>query len=260
LLQLRQSEATAARRRVPLYLVDDTDGKTPKTGVTLTTGDIKISKNGGTPADHAGTITEVGQGLYTYEATAAELDTFGYLSAIVTKATVRTFHAMAQVVGFDPYAAIGGGGGATAAEVADAVWDEARTGHTTAGTFGFYLDAPVSGAGGAGPTAAEIADAVWDELLAGHAISGSTGAALTAASVSAPTAIQVADAILTRDWTAVSGEGARSVLNALRFLRNKWSITTGTLTVTKEDDTTAAWTAALTTQTAAQGITAVDPS
>ena len=32
----------------------------------------------------------------------------------------------------------------------DAIWDEARTGHTTAGTFGYYLDAPVSTAGGAG--------------------------------------------------------------------------------------------------------------
>lgn len=38
----------------------------------------------------------------------------------------------------------------TAAQIADAVWDEARTGHTTAGTFGYYLDAPVSTAGGGG--------------------------------------------------------------------------------------------------------------
>jgi hypothetical protein len=36
----------------------------------------------------------------------------------------------------DDIAAIDAGGGATAAEVADAVWDEATAGHTTAGTFG----------------------------------------------------------------------------------------------------------------------------
>jgi hypothetical protein len=36
----------------------------------------------------------------------------------------------------------------TAGAIADAVWDEARTGHTTAGTFGYYLDAQVSTAGG----------------------------------------------------------------------------------------------------------------
>lgn len=36
----------------------------------------------------------------------------------------------------------------SAAAVADAVWDEARAGHTTAGTFGFYLDAAVSSISG----------------------------------------------------------------------------------------------------------------
>lgn len=41
-------------------------------------------------------------------------------------------------------------GYALSAAGVDAVWDEARAGHTTAGTFGYYLDAPVSTAGGAG--------------------------------------------------------------------------------------------------------------
>lgn len=36
----------------------------------------------------------------------------------------------------------------TAAVIADSVWDEVRTGHTTAGTFGFYLDAAISGISG----------------------------------------------------------------------------------------------------------------
>lgn len=46
----------------------------------------------------------------------------------------------------------------TAAAIADAVWDEARTGHTTAGTFGYYLDAAISGisGGGGGSTASDI--------------------------------------------------------------------------------------------------------
>lgn len=45
------------------------------------------------------------------------------------------------------------------AEIADAVWDEAQSGHTTAGTFGYNLDARVSaatGGGGGGATAAEV--------------------------------------------------------------------------------------------------------
>lgn len=75
-----------------------------------------------------------------------------------------------------------------------------------------------------------------------------------------PTANANADALLKRDWTAVSGEAARSVLNALRFLRNKWSVTTGTLTVTKEDDSTSAWTGTVTTDEAALPVTGNDPS
>jgi hypothetical protein len=56
----------------------------------------------------------------------------------------------------------------------------------------------------------------------------------------------IADAFLKRDWTGLTGEASRSVLNALRYLRNKWSISGSTLTVTKEDSATPAWTATLT--------------
>ena len=69
-----------------------------------------------------------------------------------------------------------------------------------------------------------------------------------------------ADALLKRDMSSVSSEAARSPLNALRFLRNKWSISSTTLTVTKEDDTTSAWTSSLTTDAAANPVTASDPS
>lgn len=70
----------------------------------------------------------------------------------------------------------------------------------------------------------------------------------------------VADALLKRDWSSVTGEAARSVLNALRLLRNKFSVSGSTLTVTKEDDTTSAWTAALTTDGSATPIVGVDPA
>ena len=70
----------------------------------------------------------------------------------------------------------------------------------------------------------------------------------------------VADAALKRDWTAVTGEASRSSLNALRILRNKWSVAAGTLTVTKEDDAATAYTAAVTSDAAAEPITAVDPT
>lgn len=68
-----------------------------------------------------------------------------------------------------------------------------------------------------------------------------------------------ADALLERDLTAVTGEASRSVLNALRFLRNKWSISGNTLTVYEEDDVTVAWTATL-SSAAGDPVTGSDPS
>jgi hypothetical protein len=65
-----------------------------------------------------------------------------------------------------------------------------------------------------------------------------------------------ADAILTRDWTAVSGEAAESLLNALRSMRNRWSISAGgILTVYKEDGTSIAWQRNVTSAPNADSIT-----
>lgn len=75
-----------------------------------------------------------------------------------------------------------------------------------------------------------------------------------------PTAIQNADALLNRDMSLVSDTIARSPLNALRFLRNKWSLSGTTLTVTKENDTTAAWTATVTAAPGADPISGSDPT
>lgn len=54
----------------------------------------------------------------------------------------------------------------------------------------------------------------------------------------------IADAILKRDWTEITGEATRSLLNAARSLLNKWTLTTGSAgyVVKKEDDSTTAWT------------------
>lgn len=74
-----------------------------------------------------------------------------------------------------------------------------------------------------------------------------------------PTATENADALLNRDMSAVSDTTARSPLNALRAIRNKTVISGGTLTVYEEDDTTSAWTSAITT-TAGNPISASDPT
>lgn len=69
----------------------------------------------------------------------------------------------------------------------------------------------------------------------------------------------IADAVLKRDWASVTGEAARSVLNALRSLRNKVIVSGATLTVYKEDDVTPAWAATVATDAAAEPITGVTP-
>lgn len=69
-----------------------------------------------------------------------------------------------------------------------------------------------------------------------------------------------ADDLLDRNMATGTDSGGRTVRNALRILRNKVSSAAGTLTVTKEDDSTSAWTAALTTDAAAEPIITVDPA
>lgn len=78
-----------------------------------------------------------------------------------------------------------------------------------------------------------------------------------------PTAVEIADALLDRDMSTGTDSGSatvRTVRQALRFLRNKWSVSGTTLTVTKENDTTASWTAQVTGTAGADPITASDPS
>lgn len=74
----------------------------------------------------------------------------------------------------------------------------------------------------------------------------------------APTAVENADALLGRNIAGGSSAG-RLVKDALRVLRNKVAISSGTMTVYQENDTDAAWTAEVTEDADADPITAVDP-
>lgn len=87
--------------------------------------------------------------------------------------------------------------------------------------------------------------------------------ALRAADINADVGQEFADAFLTRNLAGGSDAGfgldARSVANALRGIRNRREIAGGTLSVYRENDSTVAWTAAVTT-TAGNPITEVDPT
>jgi hypothetical protein len=107
------------------------------------------------------------------------------------------------------------------------------------------------------------ADKVWGSasraLTAGVTVttnSDKTGYALTAGERTS-----VADALLGRTLgSGGSAQDARTVEQALRILRNKWSISGSTLTVTTENDTTTAWTSAVTEAPGANPISGSNPT
>ena len=149
------------------------------------------------------------------------------------------------------------------AQIADAIWDESLSGHTTAGTTGkaisdietnvaaILVDTDeLQGDWTNGGRLDLILDAILDDT-------GTSGVVLTAAE-----RIAIADAILDRDMSTGTDSGSptvRTVRQALRANRNKVSISGGVMTVTKEDDSTTSWTAAITT-TAGDPISAIDPA
>ena len=173
----------------------------------------------------------------------------------------------------------------SAATIAGAVWDEAISGHLTAGTTGAKLNAAASAgdpwstalpgaysAGSAGFLVGTYLDAAISTRLATSGYTAPLSAAGTRTALglasanldtqldALPTATENADALLNRDMSAVSDTNSRSPLNALRHIRNKWSVSGTTLTVTKEDDTTSAWTSTLSTNASADPITGSDPA
>jgi hypothetical protein len=97
----------------------------------------------------------------------------------------------------------------------------------------------------------------------GGNVVGSVGSVTGAVALTSAERNSVADAILDRNMTTGTDSGSssvRTVRQALRFLRNKWQITSGTLTVYKEDDSTSSWTSTLTGTAGADPITTSDPA
>ncbi len=169
------------------------------------------------------------------------------------------------------------------------MWDVTLASHLTAGSTGFALNA----AGSAGDPWATAVPGAYSAGQAGYVLGTNLNATVSSrstyaggavasvtgnvggnvvGSVASVTAgvtltsgerISVADAVLTRDFGSVSPQPAlneRNALQALRFLRNAWSVAVATLTVFAEDDTTAAWTSNLTLNSGANPITGSDPT
>jgi hypothetical protein len=296
MFQVKQSEATAIRRRIPVLLVDITDGFTPETGVTAPT--INVSKNGATPASGAGTWAEIGNGQYYYEFTSGEVSDLGWIAVNIEKATVsRDYNAIVQVMAYDamdsvrlgltalPNAAAGAVGGLPTGDASGRV-----TVASNADKTGYSLTtAPL--------TSTQTADAVWNALLASYTTANSFGArivrtrstspsnevtitgsfhiaadvhelqpaVIVAADFDATALAAIADYLLLRKLDR-TGQGTgstsneRTVLSALRYLRNKIDISASTMTIFAEDDTTTAWTSTLSSTAGLNPVTGSDPA
>ena len=146
----------------------------------------------------------------------------------------------------------------TSSQIADAVWDEAQSGHTTAGTFGLYLDAAVSGVSTGGVSAADIADAVWDEALAGHVVAGSAGKALADAEADADAILTDTATTLPTQIGALNDPTAAAVATAVRSeLTTELARIDASITSREASGAAAAAAASLNDPTAAQVATAV---
>jgi hypothetical protein len=239
-------DVDAALAEVPvnvLPLIDDTDFKSIEGAVAFNAAGMALRWHFVTTAG-AYTVTSVtptsggdydwtdqgDSGVYTIEIPASggasinnDTEGFGWFTGVAT--------------GVLPWRGptIGFRAAATNNSLVDSTFD--KTGYTIA-------------VGGIGATAF-AAGAIDASAIAADAI-GASELAQAAAQ-------EVADEVLNRDLAGGGSGNTRNVRNALRALRNKVSIAAGTATICQEDDSTAAWTAAVTTA-AGNPISGVDPA
>jgi hypothetical protein len=160
---LRQS--TASQEIVIGRMVDATDGNTAETGLTIANTDIDIWKHGATTlADkNSGGGSHIAGGIYSAVLDATDTDTPGNLKLFVQVAGALAWEDSYVVLPANVYdsfilgtdlldinvSQFGGSAGTFASgipaasltasainSVADQVWDEAASGHVTAGSFG----------------------------------------------------------------------------------------------------------------------------
>ncbi len=158
-------------------------------------------------------------------------------------------------------------------KIADQVWDEViLSAHTTDNTTGKmagrlyhatqYLDAAITSRFATGATLAAVGSgAITSGSFAAGAIDAAAIAAdaIGASELAADGASEYADAFLGRNLHRGTS-GGRTVGQALMALRNKVSISAGTLTVTGENDSTTEWTATVATEAVTALVTSIDPA
>lgn len=132
----------------------------------------------------------------------------------------------------------------------------------TATGFSTHSAADVVTALGTGSTLTDCATATGFSTLDAAGVRTAVGMAsadLDTQLAALPTAAENADALIGRNIAGGSSTG-RLIKDVFRLLRNKVSISSGTMTVCEEDDSTPAWTATVTGTAGAAPVTTVDPA
>lgn len=287
---MKQRKQSSTTNPITFLLVSSSDHVTAVTGITPT---VTISKNGGSFASPSGAVSEIGNGWYAIAGNATDRNTTGDLLIHATGTGADPCDDRYSIVPWDPFdAAALGLTNLDAAISTRSTYAGADTSGTTTllsrlsstrATNLDNLDTTVSSrlatSGYTAPSTPPTVAAIRTEMDSNSTklanLDATVSSRLASGSYTAPdntsiTAIKaitdtlgltaIADALLKRDFSAVSGEASRSMLNALRAIRNKVSRSGSTITVTKEDDTASAWTATITTDATAAPITTVDPA
>lgn len=264
-------------------------GTTVKTATDVETDTADIQSR--LPAALVGGRIDANMGAISSDATAADnaeafFDGTGYAGTNNVIPTVTTLTNLPAITA--NWLTAAGIAADAGAEIADAVWDEALSGHLSAGSTGEALNAAGAagdpwttslpgayGAGSAGyiignnvnatissrasQTSVDTVDDFLDTEVAAIKAKTDLIPAAPAAVGDIPTAVQNADALLGRNVSGGSSTG-RTVKQAFHFIRNKWVVSGGTLTVYDTDDSTSSWTAAVTGTAGADPVTGSDPA
>ena len=181
---------------ISCILLDDSDFKTPE--LTIAAGSVTITycKEGGSSwsaKTAIGNWDEIGKGVYDITWSTTDLNTLGTFKFVVECTGCLNYYGAVRVVAkrVDDLNDID----------ADDVWDEPKAGHTTADTFGDYLDDEITSR--SSHTANNVRDAIlsdstpFDGADIDAAISSrsSHSAADVAALLNDPTVGEIADAV-----------------------------------------------------------------
>ena len=261
----------------------EVDGVDLRVDAAHASGDTKVMKDEGAEANTSNGFTDEGQ-TYSIVLTATEMQAARIKVIVVDSATkvwldvtltIETYGNASAQHAFDfdtassaqtgdSFARIGAAGASlTAINLPNQTMD--ITGDITgnlSGSVGSVTGAVGSVTGAVGSVTGAVGSVAGnvDGLVSGTVAGKTPAEAGDAMALTSDERDATATALLKLDWTGITGEASRSCLNAFRWLRNKFSISGTTMTVTKENDTDQAWQSTLSTDAAADPVTGSDPA